>query len=232
MQRYHANNKVATLTKCIFGHHPGTISNSMQNLSGGQNFPFGMTRRYQICICPKIRPESRPKIAKSILLSSSTFDKDIGRQEYPFQFVEAISVQCSNSSPVFLIMWRLFNNPNQEPIILSIFGVVLNTQSARSSSFVCWFFGVGPRPADLLPKAEATGGKWSNESKIENHMSIFYFQFVSYWLKFKWTKTTWKVKVPLQFSCSMIKFSFICDYYNLCFFGAEIRSNEISPPLK
>ena len=114
-------------------------------------------------------------------------------------------------------MWRLLNNPNQEPITLSIFGVVLNTQSARSSSFVCWFFGVGRRPADLLPKAEATGGEWSKESKKENHMSIFHFQFVSYWLKFKWTKTTTnrKVKVPLQFSCSMIKFSFVCDYYNL-----------------
>ena len=112
-------------------------------------------------------------------------------------------------------MWRLFNNPNQEPITLSIFGVVLNTQSAKSSSFACWFYGVSRRPADLLPKAEATGGEWSNESKIENHISIFHFQFVSYWLKFKWTKITRKVKVPLQFSCSMIKFSFICDYYNL-----------------
>ena len=39
---YHDNNKVATLTKCIF-RHPPTMSNFMQHLRGGgrgQNFSF------------------------------------------------------------------------------------------------------------------------------------------------------------------------------------------------
>ena len=91
-----------------------------------QQFVFPSVFSLIETICPKIRWESRPKIAKSPSLSSSTFDKDIGRQES-----QAVSVRCSNYSSVFLIMWRLFNNPNQEPITLSIFGVVLNTQSAR-----------------------------------------------------------------------------------------------------
>ena len=96
IQRYHANNKVATLQSAYLNisRH---ISHCMQNLSGGQNFPFSMTWPYQICISkclfshrtifPKIRSESRPKIAKSPSLSSSTCDKDIGREEYPLKFV-------------------------------------------------------------------------------------------------------------------------------------------------
>ena len=91
--------------------------------------------------------KSCPKIVKCPL-RSSTFDKDIGRQEYPLQKLsQDISLRCSNSSSVFLIMWRLFNNSNQVPIILSIFGVVLTfvqyffaflkTHSARSFSFRC-----------------------------------------------------------------------------------------------
>ena len=108
--------------------------------------------------CAKIRSESRPKIAKS-----------------PSSLSQAISVRCSNSSSVFLIMWWLFNNPNQEPITLSIFGEVLNTQSARSSSFACWFFGVGRRQADLLPKGRS---HWRRIIKwIQNWKSHVNFSF-------------------------------------------------------
>ena len=73
-------------------------------------------------------------------------------------------------------MWRLFNNPNQVPITLSIFGVVL--------TFVQYFFLPSWIPrvpevlllgADFSVSAASTGGKWSNESKIENHLVKFSF---------------------------------------------------------
>ena len=44
IQRYNVNNKVATLTKCIFGHPPPTTFICMQNFSGGLNYSFPALR--------------------------------------------------------------------------------------------------------------------------------------------------------------------------------------------
>ena len=77
-------------------------------------------------------------------------------------------------------MWRLFNNSNQVPITLSIFGVVL--------TFVQYFFLPSWIPrvpevlllgADFSVSAASTGGKWSNESKIENHLVNFSFSILN-----------------------------------------------------
>ena len=77
-------------------------------------------------------------------------------------------------------MWRLFNNPNQVPITLSIFGVVL--------TFVQYFFLPSWIPrvpevlllgADFSVSAASTGSKWSNESKIENHLVNFSFSILN-----------------------------------------------------
>ena len=73
-------------------------------------------------------------------------------------------------------MWGLFNNSNQVPIPLSIFGAVL--------TFVQYFFlpswihrvpEVFLLGADFSVSAAGTGGEWSNESKIENHLINFSF---------------------------------------------------------
>ena len=44
IHRYNVNNKVATLTKCIFGHPPPTTFICMQNFSGGLNYSFPALR--------------------------------------------------------------------------------------------------------------------------------------------------------------------------------------------
>ena len=54
---YHDNNKVATRTKCLF-RHPPTISNCMQNLSGGKIFSFPTLLDSYKC---KNRPKKRPR---------------------------------------------------------------------------------------------------------------------------------------------------------------------------
>ena len=39
-------------------------------------------------------------------------------------------------------------------------------------------------------------------------------------------KTAREVKVTPPFSCSMFKFSFICNYYNLCYFEVDDDDDE------
>ena len=69
-------------------------------------------------------------------------------------------------------MWRLFNNSNQVLITLSIFGVVLTlfVQYFLLPSWIPRVPEVFVLGADFSVSAAGTGGEWSNESKIENHL--------------------------------------------------------------